>query len=95
MINDSGFITASDVPVKSVNGKTGDVTLDAVSVKARPETWMPTCSDIGAEKSGTASSAVSTHNTKTDAHNDIRVLITRTQLYGMNGQENLVPLESL
>ena len=26
---------------------------------------------------------------------DIRVLITRTQLYGMNGQENLVPLESL
>lgn len=26
---------------------------------------------------------------------DIRVLITRTQLYGMDGQDNLVPLESL
>ena len=77
-------------PVNSVNGKSGAVTLDADAVGARPNTWMPTYSDVGArpatwtptytdvgaDKSGTASSAVSTHNTKTDAHNDIRLLIT-------------------
>jgi hypothetical protein len=49
-------------PVKSVNGKTGAVQLSA--------------EDVGAEKSGTAASAVSTHNTQTDAHNDIRLLIS-------------------
>lgn len=49
-------------PVTSVNSKTGAVTLDA--------------SAVGADKSGTASSAVSAHNTKNDAHNDIRLLIT-------------------
>lgn len=45
--------------VKSINGKTGDVTLNA--------------SDVGAEDAGT----VSTHNTNTDAHNDIRLELTR------------------
>lgn len=30
--NDSGFITSENVPVKSVNGKTGDVTLNAANV---------------------------------------------------------------
>ena len=77
-------------PVTSINGKSGDVTLDADAVGARPNTWMPTAADVGArpstwtptytdvgaDKSGTASSAVSTHNTKTDAHNDIRLLIS-------------------
>ena len=63
-------------PVTSVNGKTGAVTLDASAVGARPDTWTPTYSDVGADKNGTAASAVSTHNTKTDAHNDIRLLIT-------------------
>lgn len=63
-------------PVTKVNGKTGDVELDAEDVGARASTWMPTHSDVGADKSGTAASAVSTHNTKTDAHNDIRLLIT-------------------
>jgi hypothetical protein len=35
-----------------------------------------TASEVGADASGTASSLVSTHNTATDAHNDIRLLIT-------------------
>lgn len=48
-------------PVSKVNNKSGNVTL--------------TASDVGAEKSGTASSAVSSHNTNTAAHNDIRLLI--------------------
>lgn len=65
-----------NVPVQSVNGKTGAVSLSASDVGARPSTWMPTHSDVGADKSGTASSAVSTHNTNTAAHNDIRLLIT-------------------
>ena len=64
------------VPVQSINGKTGAVTLTADDVNARPSNWTPTYSDVGADKSGAASSAVSTHNTKTDAHNDIRLLIT-------------------
>ena len=38
--NDSGFITEDNVPVKSVNGKTGDVTLDAKSVGALPDTTV-------------------------------------------------------
>ena len=63
-------------PVQSVNNKTGAVVLSASDVGARPSTWTPTYSDVGADKSGTASSAVSTHNTKTDAHNDIRLLIS-------------------
>ena len=35
-------------PVTSVNGKTGAVTLDAAAVGARPSTWMPSASDVGA-----------------------------------------------
>ena len=49
------------VPVKSVNGKTGAVSLSA--------------SDVGADASGAASSAVSGHNANSAAHNDIRLLI--------------------
>lgn len=61
------------VPVQSVNGKTGAVKLSASDVGARPDSWMPTYTDVGADKSGAAASAVSTHNTNTDAHNDIRL----------------------
>ena len=49
------------VPVKSVNGKTGAVSLSA--------------SDVGADASGTAASAVSGHNTNSAAHSDIRLMI--------------------
>lgn len=35
-------------PVTSVNGKTGAVTLDASAVGARPASWMPSASDVGA-----------------------------------------------
>lgn len=36
------------VPVQSVNGKTGAVSLSASDVKARPDNWMPTAQDVGA-----------------------------------------------
>ena len=48
-------------PVTSVNGKKGAVNLSA--------------SDVGADASGTAASAVSEHNASDKAHNDIRLLI--------------------
>lgn len=42
-------------PVTSVCGKTGDVTLTAGDVGARPGSWMPTASDVGAlAEDGTA-----------------------------------------
>lgn len=52
-----------DVPVKSVNNKTGDVKLNA--------------SDVGADPSGTAKNAVSTHNQSETAHQDIRQAVSQ------------------
>lgn len=40
-------------PVTSVNGKAGAVTLDAAAVGARPSTWTPSASDVGALPSTT------------------------------------------
>ena len=60
LTNDSGYLTTA--PVTKVNNKTGAVTL--------------TASDVGADVSGTASSAVSTHNSSTSAHADIRAEIS-------------------
>lgn len=48
------------VPVKSVNGKTGDVSLTATDVKARPDNWMPTASDVGAVSSSQLPAAINT-----------------------------------
>lgn len=50
-------------PVTKVNNKTGAITLSA--------------SDVGADASGTASSAVSAHNSNTSAHADIREQISK------------------
>lgn len=77
LTNDSGFATENyvhnyaqpkddyalkgDIKVTSVNGKTGSVNL--------------TASDVGADENGTANSTVLNHNTSTDAHEDIRMLI--------------------
>lgn len=65
-----------DVPVKSVNNKTGDVQLSASDVGARPSTWTPSAEDVGADARGTADKKVSEHNTSDASHNDIRLLIT-------------------
>jgi hypothetical protein len=50
-------------------------TYTASEVGARPNTWTPTASDVGADVAGTAETMVSGHNTNADAHNDIRILI--------------------
>lgn len=64
-------------PVKSVNGKIGEVKLNAEDVGARPDNWMPTLEELDAEKAGSAANAVSGHNVQTDAHNDIRIELQR------------------
>ena len=69
------FLEDVDV-VTSVNGMDGAVQLTASDVGARPNTWMPSHTDVGADRAGTANTTVATHNTKDDAHNDIRLLIT-------------------
>ena len=51
----------TSAPVTSVNDKTGKITLSA--------------SDVGADPKGTATSAISTHNTSNTAHNDLRLEI--------------------
>lgn len=62
-------------PVASVNGKTGAVALSAQDVRARPDTWTPSASEVGADAAGTASGAVSTHNVSGAAHADLRAQI--------------------
>ena len=65
------------VPVQSVNGKTGAVVLDAEDVGARPDTWIPTAAQVGADSTGTATSAVSGHNANKDSHPDLRLEVSQ------------------
>lgn len=50
-------------------------TYTADEVGARPSTWTPSASEVGADPAGTAAGTVSSHNTAEDAHEDIRLLI--------------------
>ena len=63
--NDANFVTEETAPVRAVNGKVGDVTLNA--------------SDVGAEAAG----SIGIHNTDSESHNDIRLLIE-----GLNSRLN-------
>ena len=66
LINDSGFITENEVPVKSVNGKTGDVTIDT------PTKISQLINDSGYQKATDVDNKISTHNSSSTAHQDIR-----------------------
>lgn len=75
----SGSSGTSEAPVKSVNGKTGVVILSAYDVGALPSSYTPpnqTAAQVGADPAGTANNRVSSHNSDTGAHNDIRALIS-------------------
>lgn len=79
LTNDKGYLTdytETDPTVPSWAKAASKPTYTASEVGARPNTWMPSHTDVGADKAGTANTTVATHNTKTDAHNDIRLLIT-------------------
>ena len=67
----------SDPTVPSWAKQPNKPTYTASEVGARPNTWMPSYTDVGADKAGTAQSLVSGHNVNTDAHNDIRLELKR------------------
>ena len=64
LTNDGGFLTSYTET---------DPTVPAWAKEPTKPSY--TFDEVGAEKAGTASSAVSTHNTNAEAHNDIRTLI--------------------
>ena len=69
-----GTLKDGVVPVKSVNGKDGAVTLDAGDVGARPSNWMPTAADVGARPNTwtpTATEVGARPNTWTPSYSDV------------------------
>lgn len=69
-----GAITEKDAPVKSVNNKTGAVSLNAEDVGARPNTWMPSAADVGARPNTwtpTAEEVGARPNTWTPSYSDV------------------------
>lgn len=61
--------------LSAVEEKIPTDTVTAEELRAVENKIPDSPNDIGAEPAGTAETAVSTHNTATDAHNDIRLLI--------------------
>ena len=55
-------ISNIDYPVDSVNGKTGAVSLSAADVGARPNTWTPSASDVGATPASHAGNKNNPHS---------------------------------
>jgi lysophospholipase L1-like esterase len=79
LTNDSGFIT---------DYTETDPTVPAWAKASTKPTY--TASEVGADASGTASSLVSTHNSATDAHSDIREMVNNLSL-GIADKEQLTP----
>ena len=91
--NDSGFITDADVPVKSVNGKTGAVKLAAADVGALPNTTkIPTkTSDITNDSGYITASDVPTKTS--DLTNDSGfITASGAPVQSVNGQTGAVNL---
>lgn len=78
LTNDANYLksyTETDPTVPSWAKSQTKPTYTAQEVGARPNTWTPTASEVNADPTGTAEGKVTAHNTNTDAHNDIRLLI--------------------
>ena len=74
--NDKGYLTGETDPTVPTWAKASEKpTYTAEEVGARPNTWIPSASDVGADPYGTAAASVSSHNTAEDAHADIRLLV--------------------
>lgn len=80
------YALKSDIPVQSVNGETGAVILTAADVGALPDTTViPSIEGLATEEyvieqiesipTPDVSGQITTHNTATDAHADIRATI--------------------
>ena len=78
-----------EVPVMSVNGRTGAVELGAAEVGARPDTWTPTADDVGADPAGSAEAAEKT--AKEYADRQIAAIPT-PDVSGQIGEHNQDPL---
>ena len=66
LINNSGFITASDIPVTSVNGQTGNVTINL------PTKTSDLVNDSDFQTSADTASYIAIHNASLSAHPDLR-----------------------
>lgn len=81
--NDSGYLTSvpgeyvTETELAAKKYLTSYTETDPTVPSWAKQSTKPTysASEVGADKSGTAASAVSGHNTSADAHNDIRLLI--------------------
>ena len=79
----SGVTEETDPTVPDWAKQPSKPTYTAREVGARPDTWMPSAADVGADAAGTASGAVAAHNTSGAAHADLRALIE-----GLNNRLN-------
>lgn len=70
-----GILKETDPTVPEWAKQPRKPTYTASEVGARPDTWTPSASDVGADAAGTASGAVAAHNVSGAAHADLRALI--------------------
>ena len=70
-----GILKETDPTVPDWAKQPSKPTYTASEVGARPDTWTPSASDVGADAAGTASGAVAAHNVSGAAHADLRALI--------------------
>ena len=70
-----GILKETDPTVPAWAKQPSKPTYTAGEVGARPDSWTPSASDVGADAAGTASGAVAAHNTSGAAHADLRALI--------------------
>ena len=70
-----GITQETDPTVPAWAKQPNKPTYTAGEVGARPDTWMPSASDVGADAAGTAAAQVNTHNVSGEAHADLRALI--------------------
>ena len=70
-----GITEETDPTVPAWAKQPSKPTYTAGEVGARPDTWMPSASDVGADAAGTAAAQVGAHNVSGEAHADMRALI--------------------
>ena len=70
-----GITEETDPTVPAWAKQPSKPTYTAGEVGARPDTWMPSASEVGADASGTAAAQVGAHNVSGEAHADLRALI--------------------
>lgn len=78
-----GITEETDPTVPAWAKQPNKPTYTAGEVGARPDTWTPSASEVGADAAGTASGAVAAHNVSGAAHADLRALIE-----GLNNRLN-------